>query len=115
MTPEHHSSGIPEWALRERRADMAWILENMHFFWPVACEGCVVEGRGAIVVDTTSRPTSQGNPFGYLRQEIFENGDDDDIKRMLRAYDPQQEFVVLLLKTDNRTSEYRVWVRPNPP
>ena len=69
------------------------------------------QGRGAIVVDTTSRPTGEGHPFGYMPQAEVESRDDEDIKRMVREYDPQQQFVVVMLKPHDHISTYRVQAR----
>ena len=99
---------MPEWARRERQNDLLWIQDNLHVFWPVATTGFAEGGRGAIVVDTTSRPTGEGNPYGYLLQAAFEHGDDEDIKRMIGEYDPRRELVLVLIKSENRTSTYRV-------
>ena len=63
---------MPDWARRDRERDMEWIGENFHIFWPVATEAYVEHGRGAIFVDTTSRPTGEGNPFAYFPQEAVE-------------------------------------------
>ncbi len=110
MSPER--SRIPDWARQERKRDLAWIGENLHIFAPVAAEAFKSSGRGAIVVDTNSRPTGEGNPFGYFIQEIVEQGDDEDIKRMVREYNPEEELVIVLIKSQERTSTYRV--RPQP-
>ncbi len=59
---------------------MAWISENLHVFWPAATEAYVAQGRGAIIVDTTSQPTGEGHPFGYFPQSFVEEHDDEDIK-----------------------------------
>lgn len=45
---------IPDWAQRDRQHDMDWIAENLYIFWPAATEAYVEQGRGAIIVDTTS-------------------------------------------------------------
>ena len=74
----------------------------------MATAAFVKQGRGAIVVDTTSQPTGEGNPFGYFPQSVVEERDDEDIKRIVREYDPDREFVVVMLKPDDRTSTYRV-------
>lgn len=115
MTPEnkrHHS--IPEWAQRERGHDMEWIGENLHVFWPAATAAFKEHGRGALVVDTTLQPIpGKGHPFAYFPQEVVETGDDGDLKRMVRQYDPEHELVVSLLKTEDRTSNYPVQVRPH--
>ena len=62
---------FPAWAERGRAGDLAWIRENLHVFWPAAQQGQEEFGRGAIVVDTTSRPTGEGHPFGYLPMLAF--------------------------------------------
>lgn len=99
---------IPEWARRERGEDLRWIGENLHVFWPAAQAAFAELGRGAIVVDTTSQPTGEGNPFGYYPQEMIEAKDDEDIKRMVREYDPERDLVIVLLKAEERMSSYRV-------
>ena len=112
MTPENKN--LPEWARQEREGDLGWIRENLDVFdfaARIAYEG---PGRGAIVVDTTAQPARRGgHPFGYFTQEQIEEYDDEDTERMVREYDPEREFVVVLLKPENRTSTYRV--RPREP
>lgn len=79
---------------------------NLH--WSTACDAYKEHSWGALLVDTISRPTVEGKPFGYFQQDILEGGEDEDIKRMVKEYDPSEEFVAVLLKTENRTSTYRV-------
>ena len=110
MTAEQDQ--IPDWARRDRQHDMEWISENLHVFWPAATNAFVKQGRGAIIVDTTSRPTGEGNPFGYFPQSFVEERDDEDIKRMVREYDPDIELVVVMLKPFDHISTYRVQVLP---
>ena len=111
MTPENRD--IPGWARREREGDLGWIAENLYVFSGIASVAFEDEGRGAIVVDTTIQPMpGAGNPFGYFPQELIEGQDDEDITRMVAEYDPTQEFVVVLLKSDDRTSTYRVGIVP---
>jgi hypothetical protein len=100
--------GIPEWARKERRRDLEWIRENLYVFKPTAEKAYKELGRGVIVVDTTSRPTGEGNPFAYFPKEIIEEGEDEDTKRMVNEYNPESEFVIMLLKSEERTSTYRV-------
>lgn len=114
--PEFGSQGGPEgrrrhpaWAERERQSDLKWINENIHVFWPAAQSQYQEQGRGVIMVDTTSRPTGEGHPFAYFPEEaVKEHGGDEDIERMIREYDPTREFVVVLLKSQDRMSTYRV-------
>jgi hypothetical protein len=82
----------------------------MHVFWPAARQGYETLGRGAIVVDTTSRPTGEGHPFGYIPREVVEEQGDEDTQRLVREYDPPTEFVSVLLKTQDRVSSYRLRV-----
>lgn len=100
---------IPEWAKRERTSDMAWIAENMHVFWPAAKEQYEENGRGAIVVDTTVQPDPDaGHPFGYFPEEVIDEHGDEDTQRMVKQYDPDKELVITLLKSQGRSSIYRI-------
>jgi hypothetical protein len=111
MTPENPN--IPDWAQRERQGDLGWIAENLDAFSAIASLAFKDEGRGAIVVDVMSQPVpGAGHPFGYFSQETIEQQDDEDITRMVAEYDPAQEFVVVLLKPQDRTSTYRVGIVP---
>ena len=102
---------IPAWARQERCSDMAWIAENVHVFWPAAQQQYQALGRGAIVVDTTLRPTGAGHPFTYYNQEQINQTEDEDAQRMVREYDPETEMVIVLLKPQDRVSVYRMGVR----
>lgn len=101
---------IPDWAAQERGRDLDWIQENLHIFWPAAQSNYQEQGRGAIVVDTMSRPTGAGNPFAYLPEVGIVQMKDQDALRMVRAYDPTWEFVTMLFKSQDRVSTYRVRV-----
>jgi len=93
---------------------MNWIRENLHVFRPAATTAFAEFGRGAIVVDTTSRPTGEGHPFGYFSQEMIEEGDDEDIKRMVNEYDPEKDVVIVMLKENDKMSTYRVHLPKAP-
>ena len=43
-----------------------------------------------------------------IHQETIEGTDDEDVKRMVAEYEPEREFVIVLLKPEERTSSYRV-------
>jgi hypothetical protein len=111
MTPERSNREIPEWARQERQHDLAWIGENLNRLWPIAYAAFKLLGRGAIAVDITAQQPGGGHPFGYIRQAVIDSGNDEDMQRMVQAYDPTQELVTILLKADNRTSTYRVGMR----
>lgn len=106
MTPEKRE--FPDRAQQERQHDLEWIGENLPIFWTAAKNSFKTMGRGAIVVDTTSQPTGEGNPFSYYPQEIVEKGEEEDIKRMVKGYDPEKELVIVLLKKEKRRSTYRL-------
>jgi hypothetical protein len=103
---------IPDWAVREREQDLAWIGENTHVLLPAAKLSHEESGRGAIIIDTNTlveRGEQAGNPMFYLpAQQIEQNAWGAAIK-MVREYDPSQEFVAVLLKK-NRESAYRIGV-----
>jgi hypothetical protein len=108
MTTER-GGDIPDWAREERQSDLAWITENRASFWPAAQARFTAQGRGVIVVDTTQQPDpNAGHPMYYLPQEAAEQVGDADVLRMLAEYDPKREFVVTLLKPEERVSTYRV-------
>ncbi len=110
MVPSAERKNIPDWAKRERGRDLAWIQENLHVFWPAAQQAYKDSGRGAIVVDITSRPTGEGHPFIYLPQSEIEKMEDADAFRMVTQYDPTWELVTMLLKHEGRVSTYRVGI-----
>lgn len=110
--PDRKERPIPDWGEQERLGDLTWIGENLHIFWPAARIGYESVGRGAVVVDTTSRPTGDGHSFGYFDQAAIEQKADTDTQRMVREYDPEGEFVTTLFKTDERISSYRLRVIP---
>jgi hypothetical protein len=111
MTAEQQN--MPEWARRERQRDLAWLDENIELFYFAAAAAHEGAGRGAIVVDVTSRPVpGLGHPFGYVIQEEIELAGDEEAKRLVGEYEPATDFVVMLLKHHNRISTYRL--RPQP-
>ncbi|MCI0558934.1 MAG: hypothetical protein MN733_10595 [Nitrososphaera sp.] len=107
MTPENQD--IPDWARKERQGDLGWVQENLDTLWLAASLAFEDTGRGAIVVDTTFQPEpGLGHPFAYFSQSQIEEENDEDTKRMVREYDPTQEFVLVLWKPGGRSSIYRV-------
>lgn len=110
MSEGERKPSIPPWAERERRSDIAWITENLHVFWPAAQASYVEVGRGALVVDITVRPTGAGHPFGYFPEEMIVSFGDPDAIRMVTEYEPEWQFVTMLLKAEDRVSTYRIGV-----
>ncbi len=102
----------PSWARTERLADMVWITDNLHILWPAAFHEFRAQGRGVIVVDTTSRPRPDaGHPFGYYGVQHVAKSGNADALRMANEYEPTTEVVIMLLKRENRASTYRVQCR----
>jgi len=110
VVPE--STRIPSWAQRERVDDMAWIGENLHVLWPAARAGYEESGRGAVLIDITSRPTGAGHPFWYAALKMVEQSGEEDAIRMVREYEPSWEMVTVLFKEQERVSTYRIGVLP---
>ena len=99
---------IPEWAVRDREQDRAWIRENINLFRETAVQGARLVGRGAIVADVTARPMGDGNLFAYFDQVEIQRFQNEQINQFVQAYDPAQEFVIALLKPGERFSSYRI-------
>lgn len=97
----------PDWANQEREGDLGWIAQNLDMFEVAAGLAYEASGRGALVVNTTLR-AGPGHPFAYFSEEQILEYNDEDITRLVKAYDPQQEFVVVLIKSGERTSTYRI-------
>ncbi len=93
---------------RIRSRDLLWIQENYEIFWKAASEAFTDQGRGALYVDTTKRPTGKGNPFAYFPQKTVEELEDKDVMRMVKNYDPHTEMVIVLIKSQERTSAYQI-------
>ncbi len=69
-----------------------------------------MNGRGALVVDTMARPTGAGHSFGYVSQEQMQQSGGKDEIRMVTVYEPLWEMVIVLLKSKDRVSSYRVGI-----
>lgn len=115
MPESERKSHIPPWAERERLRDMAWLSENLHIFWPAAQASYMEVGRGAIVVDTTVRPTGAGHPFGYYAEELIAVFGYPNAVRMVAEYEPEWQFVTVLLKMEGRMSTYRIGIPDQRP
>ena len=106
----------PRWAERERSGDMSWIQEILHVLAPAAREQYQQLGRGAVVIDMTVQPhPSTGYPIWYLPTQQLKSLDESDVKRMVGAYDPEHEMVLVLLKPWGRQSAYQLRLIPPGP
>jgi hypothetical protein len=105
---------IPDWAALEREKDRLWIRQNLDVFWHTAQQGSQFIGRGAIFVDVDSRPMGNQNLFTYFTVEEIERYENQDLNRLVGEYDLETEFVIALLKPQEKVSSYRVQpVLPN--
>ncbi len=113
MSPERKRRPIPEWAQREREGDLQWIQENLFLIWPTVKQAYQSQGRGAVLVDTLTRVQhahGEGNPVFYMTEQAIEQSEQHpEALGMVRAYDPEWEMVMVLLKK-GRESTYRVGV-----
>lgn len=108
MTPERNP--IPEWAHDAREQDMSWIQENLDIFWESAAAAVKLMGRGALCVDAVSRPLGNQNLFTFFTAEELARFESEHIQEMVEVYEPDEEFVIVLLKAAGMMSTYRVKV-----
>lgn len=106
MSTERHR--LTDWKAFSEDADRAWIRENIESFSALAMEQFDELGPGAILVDTLSKNEVTGHPFWYLPQAAFEAMDDDNTLALMREIDPAEELIVILIKSGNLSSTYRV-------
>ncbi|MCC6458007.1 MAG: hypothetical protein IT328_23835 [Caldilineaceae bacterium] len=110
MPESERKFSIPSWAELERRQDMAWLNGNLHHFWPMAQSGYEEVGRGALVSDMVIEPQNGIRPIVYCPQELIVALGDHDAIRMVAQYEPEWQFVAMLLKAEKRVSTYRIGV-----
>jgi hypothetical protein len=105
MTPEKITEHFSE---AQRELELAWIDQNFPLFSTKASGYFGIVGRGAIIVDAATTPLSEGPLFTYFSKEQMEHITDGDIDDMVDDYNPEEEFVVLLLLPENQTRAYRI-------
>ncbi len=99
---------IPDWAAQEREQDRLWIRQNLGVFWHTARQSSQFRGRGAIFVDVDTHPMGDRNLFTYFTAEEIEKYENVELDRLVREYDLETEFVIALLKPEEKVSSYRV-------
>ena len=110
MVERAEPQSLPDWAKQERGRDLEWIRQQVDVFWSAAQVMYPSFGRGALVVDVTKGYPSELQAFGYLDQTGVEQSGEEDIKRLVSEYEPREEFVTTLFKSDDRISSYRLRV-----
>jgi hypothetical protein len=105
MTPENNTEINPE---THRELELDWIGQNAPLFSTKAIGYFGLVGRGAIIVDAATKPLSEGPLFTYFTKEQMDHIADAEIYAMVNDYDPEEEFVVLLLLPRNQIRAYRI-------
>jgi hypothetical protein len=105
MTPEKHTTQFVE---TQRELELDWIGQNSELFTAKARGYFGLVGRGALVVDVVSGSLDEGALFSYFTRESMEHIADEAINDMVDGYDPEAEFVVVLLLPRSETRAYRV-------
>jgi hypothetical protein len=99
---------IPDWAVLDREREQAWIRQNLDVFWHSATQGSQCAGRGAIFVDVAARPMGNRNLFTYFTADEVERYENEAIDRLVAEYNPDEEFIIVLLKPKQKVSSYRI-------
>jgi hypothetical protein len=91
-------------------AEYRWLKQNLPNFWSVATGGFEEEGRGILFVDTL---VEIGDGYPYVYVSYAKHGEEEHtlLANLVQTYDPQGEFIVVLLKPDQQTSLYHVRVQ----
>lgn len=104
---------VPEWAERERTADLVWIAQHLDVLWPAAQQGYQALGRGAVVVDITTVAITEegsGNPMFYLTEAQIAARNFPDALRLVRTYEPSWQLVAGLWKAEGKESFYKLGI-----
>ncbi|MBI4785851.1 MAG: hypothetical protein HY782_02255 [Chloroflexi bacterium] len=104
---------------KEQAVDEAFVEAYGDTLWAEARSWYERAGRGALIVDTTiqeQRDKKTGEKsfslrLAYLGLTDWEALDAAGVAQKVRAYDPGQQFVLVLMRPD-RTTSYRVAVPP---
>lgn len=105
MTPENNVVYYPE---AQRQLELDWIDQNTPLFYAKASGYFNLVGRGAIIVDAVANRLGDGAFFTYFPKEQMEHIADEEVSKLVDKYDPEKEFIVLLLLPQNQTRAYRI-------
>lgn len=98
-------------------------LEFIRINWPVAAafawQQYRKQGRGCIVFDVAKAqdpPPGEPHLFGetpgaYVPYKVVRAAGDEDVKRMVREYDPRRQVVFVFLRQDGGVSSYSLHIR----
>jgi hypothetical protein len=123
-TKETEGEYIDDWMARQIRQcaavalmvdlfdDLAWINGRMNTLWMRAQRGYDAVGRGVVAASMASGVTGGASAFSYLAEAAVAKLGDAETMRMMRAYDPREEFVIRLRRTGGGERNYQVRLPP---
>jgi hypothetical protein len=90
---EREPDAVPDWAEKERADELAWLKEshNLALLWATAQTGYSQSGRGAVVIEDRE-PLAE---MRYYGQELQDELEDEAAQRLVEAYYPERELVVI--------------------
>ncbi|MGD8457003.1 MAG: hypothetical protein PVF83_11500 [Anaerolineales bacterium] len=94
-----------------KEVELAWIRDNHTIFQDLAETEYDERGRGFILVNTVPPSGEKRNSYWYLAQAVAEELEGDELKQMVRAYDPLSEFVLVLEKQNGVCSYHQVKIQ----
>jgi len=89
--------------------ELAWLREHLPAFWVTASEGYREQGRGAVVIDTTTEPLGEDTPFYYVPQIRFEAQEDEvslGLTKLISEYGPEGQFVAVFIRPRDDELEF---------
>ena len=104
---EVHQGGLSSEA--EKAKELAWLREHLAAFWVTAYEGYREQGKGAVVIDTTTEPLGEDTPFYYVPQARFEAQKDEvshGLAKLISEYGPESQFVAVFIRPGDDELEF---------
>jgi len=93
----------------EKTRELAWLREHLAAFWVTAYEGHREQGRGAVVIDTTTEPLGEDTPFYYVPQARFEAQEDEvslGLAKLISEYGPENQFAAVFIRPRDDELEF---------
>lgn len=93
----------------EKTKELAWLKKHLSAFWVTAYEGYREQGRGAVVIDTTTEPLGEDTPFYYAPQARFEAQEDEvslGLAKLISEYGPESQFVAVFIRPRDDELEF---------
>lgn len=100
---------LTDWTSKEYEADRTWIDENLPVLRNAALSEYDEIGPGAVFIDTREYDEGKNShPFYYLSQANIEELENEETKQVISEYSPNQELVIVLIKTGERECVYKI-------